>query len=166
MLRHFRDNHIPEERYIALNAAAAGNAGDCWFLVGKPQQWYGQAIYAQGGEIPAGAELQRTKSVTLGELLNMLSPLDYLHMDIQGAELDVLAYQAERLDRDVNIVNIGTHSAIIEAGLRKFFNRLGWECLYDIALGSKRTVRVGDMVIPEVTFGDGVQVWRNPSLRT
>jgi FkbM family methyltransferase len=165
MLRHFRENDIPEERYIALNAAAAGKPGDCCFLVGNSQGWYGQSISAEGNEIPNGAELRRTNGVTLDELLNRLSPLDYLHMDIQGAELDVLSYQPDRLDREVNLVNIGTHSAGIEAGLRKLFNRLGWECLYDIELGSKRSVRIGDSAVHEVEFGDGVQVWQNPRLK-
>jgi hypothetical protein len=103
--------------------------------------------------------------VTIDEILSLLSPLDYLHMDIQGAELDVLSYRPDHLIREVRLVNIGTHSIEIEAGLRKLFRGLGWECLYDVKIASKHTVRVGDAVAREVEFGDRVQVWRNPRLQ-
>jgi hypothetical protein len=109
-------------------------------------------------------KLRRTRGVTIDEILSLLSPLDYLHMDIQGAELDVLSYRPDYLDRWVRLVNIGTHSIEIEAGLRKLFRELEWDCLYDVQLGSKHPVRMGDEVTPEVEFGDGIQVWRNPRL--
>jgi hypothetical protein len=54
--------------------------------------------------------------------LELLSPLDYMHMDIQGAELDFRSYRPELLDAKVRLVNIGTHSAKIEVGLRQLFN--------------------------------------------
>ena len=162
MLRHFKENNIPASRYIALNAAAVGRPGDCLFVVGNSQAWWGQAIYTEGQTLPNNAELRRTRGVTIDEMLSLLSPLDYLHMDIQGAELDFLSYQPDRLDRDVCLVNVGTHSAEIEVGLRKLFGRLGWECLYDVKLGSKHPIRMGDKVVREVKFVDGVQVWRNP----
>jgi hypothetical protein len=44
MLRHFKQNNISEDRYIALNAAAVGKPGECWFAVGNSQAWYGQSI--------------------------------------------------------------------------------------------------------------------------
>jgi FkbM family methyltransferase len=164
MLRHFKENKIPESHYIALNAAATGTPGDCWFVVGNSQAWYGQAIRSEGQNSAEAGELRRTRGVTIDEILGLLSPLDYLHMDIQGAELDVLSYRPDLLDRDVRLVNIGTHSIEIEAGLRKLFRELGWDCLYDIQLGSKHPVRLGDKVEPAVEFGDGIQVWRNPRL--
>ena len=164
MLRHFKENKIPESRYIALNAAAVGTPGDCWFTVGNAQAWYGQTVYAEDQTPPENAKLRRTRGVTIDEILSLLSPLDYLHMDIQGAEFDVLSYRPDRLDREVRLVNIGTHSAEIEFGLRKLFKGLGWECVYDVKLGSKHPVRLGNAKAPEVEFGDGVQVWRNPRL--
>ena len=164
MLRHFKENKIPESRYIALNAAAVGTPGDCWFAVGNSQAWYGQTVYSKDHALPENAKLRRSKGVTIDEILSLLTPLDYLHMDIQGAELDVLSYRPDRLNREVRLLNIGTHSAEIETGLRKLFRGLGWECLYDVKLGSKHPIRLGETVVPEFEFGDGVQVWRNPRL--
>lgn len=166
MLQHFRENKIPESHYIALNAAAVGTPGDCWFAVGNSQAWYGQAICSENHMPPAdGTEVRRTRGVTLDEVLSRLSPLDYLHMDVQGAELDVLSYRTDRLARETRLVNIGTHSAEIEVGLRKLFGALGWECLYDVKLGAKHSIRIGSALVTDVNFGDGVQVWRNPRLR-
>jgi FkbM family methyltransferase len=165
MLRHFKENNIPESHYIALEAAAVGRPGDCWFPVGNSQAWYGQAVCSEDQILPRDVKLRRTRGVTIDEILKLLSPLDYLQMDIQGAEFDVLSYRPDCLDRQVRLVNIGTHSAEIEALLRKLFKGLAWECLHDVRLGSRIPVRLGNELGPEVEFGDGVQVWRNPRLR-
>jgi hypothetical protein len=164
LLRHFRENGIAENRYIAVNAAATGKPGDCWFETGNPQGWYGQSVRSDEDAREQQVQLRRTKGITIGGVLELLSPLDYMHMEIQGAELDFLSCRPELLDAKVRLLNIGTHSARIEVGLRQLFKRLGWECLYDVRLGSKHRLRVGDKVVPSVKFGDGVQVWRNRRL--
>jgi FkbM family methyltransferase len=165
LLRHFRENGIAQDRYIAVNAAAIGKPGDCWFESGNPQAWYGQSVRSDEEDArEQGVQLRRTKGITIDGVLELLSPLDYMHMDIQGAELDFLSYRPELLDAKVRLVNIGTHSAKNEAGLRQLFTRLGWECLYDVRVGSKHRLRIGDKFVPSVKFGDGVQVWRNPRL--
>src|SRR5262249_338865 len=101
-------------------------------MVGDSQAWYGQMVDFGQQTLPENSKLRRTSGVTIGKILRLLSPLDYLQLDVQGVELNVLSYQPDRLDREVRLVNIGTHSAEIEAGLRKLFRQLGWQCLYDI----------------------------------
>ena len=168
MVRHMQDNAIGPDRAILINAAAAGRPDDCWFLVGNSQAWYGQSIVpidaADKGEFFEGpqGQLRRTKAITLPDLLGRLSPIDYLHMDIQGSEAEFLRYAPDELDRKVESVNIGTHSHQIEADLRDLFTGLGWTSVYDVPLGGKRQIRVGDKLFPQVDFGDGVQVWANP----
>jgi hypothetical protein len=131
------------------------------FAVGDPQAWYGQSIRpsAEGGDV------RRVEAVTIEGVLARCRPLDYLHMDIQEAELDFLSYCPDLLDEHVRMVNIGTHSLEIESGLRDLFTELRWTSLYDVQLGTTRKVRVGGD-IADVEFGDGVQVWRNPKLLT
>jgi FkbM family methyltransferase len=161
MLRHFRDNNIPESCYIAVNEAAAGKPGDCWFEVGNSRAWYGQKLHSADDK-SEGVQLRRTKAITIDRVLLLLSPLDYMHMDIQGVELDFLSYRPQLLDAHVRVVNVGTHSGEVEDGLRKLFGHLGWECLYDVRLGAKHWLRIGTEIVPSVEFGDGVQIWRNP----
>jgi FkbM family methyltransferase len=172
MEEHMRDNNIDPRCVRMLNAAASPSPEPCWFPVASPA-WYGQSIVAasradeQGaGEerVVDGVRLRRVASVTIEDLLPDDATVDYLHMDIQGTEYDFLARDPERLTRCVRVVNIGTHSEIIERRLRTLFHSLGWQCEYDIALGSTAELRVDGNVVGQVPFGDGVQVWTNPVL--
>jgi ABC-type enterochelin transport system ATPase subunit len=84
--------------------------------------------------------------------------IDYLHMDIQGAELEFLASAPGVLREKVGRVLIGTHSTAIEEGLRRLFGGIGWRCQYDFPMNTELHIE-GNVV----TLGDGVQVWLNPA---
>jgi FkbM family methyltransferase len=157
MQRHMSENGFDPLQYTLVEAAATGRPGFVLFAVGDAQRWYGQSIEVNG----EGKNVRRVQAVTVEGVLARGSPLDYLQMDIQGAELDFLSYCPELLDDQVCLVNVGTHSAEIEAALRRLFSDLGWHKVYDIELGTTRTVRFGD-VVHEIEFEDGVQVWSNP----
>ena len=152
-----RENRFDPSRYTLLEAAATGRPGFVFFAVGDARSWYGQSIQASG----EGENVRRVRAVTVEDVLAHYSPLDYLHMDIQGAELDFLSYRSELLNDQVRMVNVGTHSREIETALRRLFSSLRWTNLYDVELGTTRRVRVGDAV-HDIEFGDGVQVWANP----
>jgi hypothetical protein len=106
-----------------------------------------------------GDKARMVRMVDLAEITAGHRRLDYLHMDIQGAELEVLSARPDVLSGKVKRVLIGTHSHEIESGLRALFNRLGWECQYDIPLNGETLV--GGV---RLTLGDGVQVWINRAL--
>ena len=159
--RHMTENGLDDERTILVRAAAAGQPGYCWFQTGNATAHYGQSIQSFSEDRPANANTERVEAITLQQILDRLSPLDYLHMDIQGAELDLLSAFPRALDARVKCVNIGTHSAEIEVGLRALFSGLGWSCRYDIPLGSTQLITVRG-IESTITFEDGVQVWVNP----
>ena len=168
MLEHFRDNELDPADDDLLEAAAAGTSGQTWFYVGDPASWYGQSIIqgelategTAGGEVAHnGHRARQVRTVDLKELLGRYSRVDYLHMDIQGAELDFLSGHPAVRSRTVKRVLIGTHSLDIEKGLRQLFASLGWRAQYDFPMGEH--VRINDATI---TLGDGVQVWINPLL--
>jgi FkbM family methyltransferase len=161
MIRHFEENGFDPSHYKLLEAAASAVAGTCRFAVGDSQAWYGQAVLKDEDRTTCA---RTVRAVTMQDILEEASPLDYLHMDIQGAELEVLSSHPDLLDDQVRLINIGTHSAEIESGLRKLFKWLEWEAIYDVKLGSSMLVRVGDSE-NVVEFGDGAQIWRNPKLR-
>jgi FkbM family methyltransferase len=169
MHEHFRDNHLDPADHELIEAAAAATSGRAWFYVGDPAAWYGQSI-VQGDVVTAGAAVdgevvhggykaRQVRTVDLRELLGKYSRVDYLHMDIQGAELDFLSSHPTVLNSTVKRVLVGTHSSNIETGLRQLFASLGWRAQYDFPLGAQ--LRINDAVI---TLGDGVQVWINPAL--
>jgi FkbM family methyltransferase len=169
MHEHFRDNGLDPAEHTLLEAAAAATTGSAWFYVGKPSAWYGQSLIhdEQLDSNEANADLvdynseraRRVKTVDIEAVTAGYSRVDYLHMDIQGAELEFLASKPAILHKKVKCVLIGTHSLEIECGLRKLFNDLHWQCVYDIPLN-------GQVVIDgtSLTLGDGVQVWINPAL--
>lgn len=170
--RHLEDNSIDRGRARLIHAAAGAQSGRCWFQTGNPAAWYGQQIV---DDLPPPAEtapdiiteggrvLRNTRLVSLAEAAEEAERIDYLHMDVQGAEADIIEASTELLHDRVRLVNIGTHSKAIEARLRAVFGGLGWMNLYDVSLGEQRTVIFGDKT-EAVAFGDGVQVWVNPWL--
>jgi FkbM family methyltransferase len=167
MLEHFSDNDIDPTAHVLLEAAAAKGAGETWFCQGDPSAWYGQAMVREDSLTPAltpsgeptylGKPVRRVPTIGLAEIGHYSSKIDYLHMDIQGAELDFLSGDLTTLDRKVKRVLVGAHSPEIEKGLRSLFRDLGWHCEHDYPMNS--SVRVGEI---EINVGDGEQAWVNP----
>jgi FkbM family methyltransferase len=115
MTRHFAENGFDPSHYRLIEAAASGT---CRFAVGGSQAWYGQSIVKDEDHTTG---VRTVRAVTIQDILEEASPLDYLHMDIQGAELEVLSSHPDLLDDQVRLINVGTHSAEIEVGLRELF---------------------------------------------
>jgi len=178
MVRHFSENGLDPSRYTLVKAAAARREGDCWFMVGNSTAWYGQSIMPESeidadlrARVPLWSEttvnnqpVQRVRCVDLKSIANGLPVIDYLHMDIQGAEADVLTAHPDVLTECVRMVNVGTHSHEIEQILRELFSTLEWQSVYDIPLNTTVKARLGDAEPQTIQFGDGVQVWVNPRL--
>lgn len=178
MQAHLEKNHIDLSCCRLINAAASAQSGDCWFYVGNPAAWYGQSIVPDqavslprngpvdlGYETPYSTEhIRRVRSVNMTEIIGDLPYVDYLHMDIQGVEYDFLSSNPALLQQKVKMVNIGTHSTEIETKLREFLQRLGWVNRYDVPMNSQLDIHLGSQHTTTVTFGDGVQVWKNSAL--
>ncbi len=82
-----------------------------------------------------------------------------MHVDIQGAEHEVLAASREALDRKVARIHIETHSDEVEVQLRELFSGLGWTSVWDFAQNTRNETPYGEML-----FVGGLQTWRNPRL--
>ena len=168
MQQHFSDNGIDPADHELIEAAASGRSGHAWFYFGKPDSWYGQSLIEDQPLALAptaneaeyhGEKARLVRTIDLTELVSNYRRIDYLHMDIQGAELDVLSSAPDILNNKVKRVLVGTHSSDIEDGLRRLFSDIGWRAQYDFPLNTQ--LRVNDTL---VALGDGVQVWLNPAL--
>ena len=84
--------------------------------------------------------------------------LDLLHIDIQGAELDVVERSREFLRSNVAYMMIGTHSRRIEGRLMEALLDDGW--VLEIERPAQLSVRSGSPIVSV----DGVQGWRNTLL--
>ena len=100
-------------------------------------------------------DVQVLDCLTLADLAGGAA-IDLLHIDIQGAEYDFVAGNAEGIAAHAKRVLIGTHSRAIEGQLMAHFLGLGWRMEMErpaIApiLGGRPQIRI-----------DGVQMWANP----
>jgi FkbM family methyltransferase len=168
MHEHFVDNGLDPADHELIEAAAAGQCGHAWFYFGKPDSWYGQSLIrddalnareTSGETVYNGEKARLVRTIDLANLISQRPRIDYLHMDIQGAELEFLSSAPALLNQKVKRVLVGTHSSDIERGLRRLFSGMGWRTQYDFTLNTQLRVDQAD-----VTLGDGVQVWINPAL--
>lgn len=70
------------------------------------------------------------KAFSLETICQSLGVIDYMHWDIQGAEVRVAESNPELLNSRVRFLFIGTHSRPIEGKLIEFFYRHGWDVLF------------------------------------
>jgi FkbM family methyltransferase len=172
----FRRNGLNPDEHRLIHAAVAERPGSAWFYFdtpwysASPRTWWGQAVVQDedgidgpDGSIYEGQPVMRTKygcravevpTVTVEALLAEIGSVDFIHVDLQGAELEALRPAMEALDQRVGRINIGTHSSEIEDGLRALFRSHGWKCVADYSLGSSADTPYG-----RISFVDGVQGW-------
>jgi FkbM family methyltransferase len=158
MVAHFRDNDLDPDDHCLVEAAVDRSEGDALFTIGRPGDWYGQAIVPRG---TSGYELVTVRTITLSSLLADVERVDLIDLDVQGVELAVLESAIDELDQKVRRVHVGTHGSDLETGLRELFRHYGWFKRYDYGSGLTESTPFG-----EVAFTDGVQTWINPRFET
>jgi FkbM family methyltransferase len=99
--------------------------------------------------------VEKVPAVRLGDLLT--EPTDFLDIDIQGAELDVVFSCIDSLDEFVKLIHIGTHSAQVDARLSHIFHLHGWRARRIFSCGAVNQTPYGTF-----QFIDGIQSWENP----
>ncbi|MEI6104282.1 MAG: DUF4214 domain-containing protein [Methanothrix sp.] len=100
----------------------------------------------------------KVKSYALSEIMEDLKKIDYLHIDIQGSEYDLIAANLTLLNERVAGLMIATHSRVIEGKLIELLYGAGW------LLHREKPCRVDwGLKIPSLTgmtVVDGCQYWR------
>jgi FkbM family methyltransferase len=99
--------------------------------------------------------IERMPGVKLDSLLT--GPVDFIDMDIQGAEMRVVPAAIDALDRFVKLIHIGTHSAQIDETLGNLFRAHGWRPRHLFACAAENATPYGTFA-----FIDGIQSWENP----
>jgi FkbM family methyltransferase len=175
MLQHLSDNGISRSEAKLRRAAVVAEDGPVWFHVGEAADWYGQAV-ADATDAPQSAaarfrsrlgairsagrrRVQRVPGLSLASVLANEDRVDFLDVDVQGVEADVLVPAALELDDKVRRAYIGTHSRDNEERIRALFSGLGWECIDDYPSNQTCDTRIG-----QIAFQDGVQTWLNRRL--
>lgn len=151
MVQNLRDNGVVMENCRLLRAAVTGKDGTVGFHVGDAADSYGQSI---GGA-------SEVVAVSLATLLEPLVLVDLIDMDVQGAELEILAAAVSPLQMKVRRVHVETHSKQLHREIRDLFERMGWRCHALFEGNTGDTTPWG-----RINFQGGVQSWLNPRLHT
>jgi FkbM family methyltransferase len=158
MRQHFMDNGLNPDGHILLNGAAAGKPGMVSFpVIENPDEDYGASI-------ASAARAQRTITVqayTLTELLNrFLGVVDFVHVDIQGAEYEALPLAMDVMTKQVRSVMVGTHTSdAMHEGLVAKFKASGWMEIINLPRNRAHETPWG-----EIKVGDGFLLFDNPRL--
>ena len=86
--------------------------------------------------------------------------VDFLKLDVQGAEAEIVEASIVEMTQKVRRVHIGTHGHDLEERIRATFKQAGWRCCNDFPCQSTVVTNYG-----EINFGDGVQSWINLNIR-
>jgi FkbM family methyltransferase len=158
--QHFRDNWLDPADHAIVHGAAAAADGEVGFpLVESPAADYQAATAAEAQR--SGGSVRATVLVpaySLTTLLARYDRLDLLHVDIQGAEAEVLSAAQAVLAAKVRRLVVGTHGRDIEQRLLRDLSSEGWRLEADEAC---RFHHAGGQLSLAI---DGCQVWRNPTL--
>jgi FkbM family methyltransferase len=155
---HFAGNGLRPGDFHLLRGAVGATTGTVRFpKIANPDENYG----ASTRSVTSNVDYVEVPSYTIGDVLSRLSGVvDFMHVDIQGAEYDALPPAMEELERRVKAVMIGTHiSGERHEGLARGFIERGWIEVMNFGRNTACHTEFGD-----VTFDDGFLFFRNPAL--
>lgn len=158
--QHLIDNGVAPEDHELIQAVVNSTGEEASFIVGHPQEWYGQAVVPQGyrqAEYPSAHTIM-VDAVRLVDLLRRHPYVDLVDMDIQGAELDVVTASIAEMTKRVRRAYISTHSREVHQDIVAQFRTARWT---PVAIhgwkGKSEKTRFG-----RASFVDGIQYWINP----
>ena len=106
--------------------------------------------------------LQSIPCKKLSTLCEGSSTIDFLHIDVQGSEYQIVSTELGWISGNVRSMMIATHSRIIEGAMIALLGKAGWTLLREKPCQFSLE---GDAVSWEGrTVADGSQYWRNDSI--
>ena len=168
MCRHLERNGLTSEsgRMIkTFHGAIWTHDGEVQFPDSNVEDM-GPAVNAHGATTDYRGHRVTTVStpcVRLSTLCEGAGLIDFLHIDVQGSELDLLHNDAEWLGHNVRAMMVATHSRVIEGGIMDLLGEEGW------VLKREKPCRFQMDDNPRenwegLTQADGSQHWINPKL--
>lgn len=143
-----------------FNGAIWTHDGEIWFPETDVADMGAAATTTAAGTDYRGAQADHraVPCRRLDTFLDDLGPIDFLHIDIQGTELDLLQDQIDWVSAQVRTLMVATHSRIIEGRLVELMLAGGWR------LHREKPCRVDwsrDCGLVGRTIVDGSQYWLN-----
>lgn len=148
-----------------FNGAVWVSDGNIWFPESEVTDM-GSAAAEQAARVDYRGTRARHRAVPcqrLETLLSDISRVDFMHIDIQGAEFDVVNCSIDWLGDHVACLMAATHSRVIEGRLIDLMFKKGWE-LYREKPCQVNWTKTGDLDLTGRTWIDGGQYWLNTAL--
>jgi FkbM family methyltransferase len=101
---------------------------------------------------------------TFDSIVELVSRIDLLHIDVQGAEFELIEHSVEKIEESVTYMLVGTHSRLIEGRIQELLLSRGWSLLIDEPSGSH--FNGAKPSLTGFTYRDGVQLWNIPDAET
>lgn len=192
MIQHFKDNNLDPDNHKLVEGIVSNHNGHLPFYIGNAGEWYGQSIAQNvldyGVTKPEGFLKKIIKKIfgksinnqnptppfknvpcyTLDSILASLELIDFIHIDIQGAEYDVLSPSIDLLNNKVKKVHIGTHSPDVEPTKGRDMDLLIYNLFTEhqwININRIAPLSTQEKDGHSIHFVDGVQTWVNPRLK-
>ncbi|MCG5057284.1 MAG: FkbM family methyltransferase [Limnoraphis sp. WC205] len=157
MKSHFLDNKLNPEKYHLLNGAVAPKSMSLQFpKLDDPDEDYGASLNA----LSKNGQYVEVQGYPLTDMLELFTgPVDFIHMDIQGAEYDVIPGAMKLLKSHVKAMMVGTHISLEKHNeLHQLFLDYGWKPVMVFPRNSEIETEFG-----KVAFGDGFLFYQNSS---
>lgn len=158
MRKHVIDNSLNPNDFMFIHGVVSESIGRVKFpKIMNPDTNYGASII----DNDRADEFIEVESYRLSEILDRFEgPIDLLHIDIQGAEYDVIPKNIELIKKRVKNVLVGTHySKEKHEWLKGFFGNASWLNIFDYSYRGEYETLYG-----KVQFTDGLLVFVNKSL--
>jgi FkbM family methyltransferase len=169
MMQNCKNNQIADGDLRLIRAACAADGDAAFMRVNKEaygnNAWYDPKLAAQFEsersdriQVDDSGEKYLVDRMPTARLQSFLSePVDFIDMDIQGSELDVIPACIDALDDAAKMIHVGTHSAAAESRLSQIFHLHGWRPRRIFSCAAVNRTPYG-----EFRFIDGIQSWENP----
>jgi FkbM family methyltransferase len=169
MVRNCEQNEIPSSDLKLLRAACTPDGNPVFMICNDD---YGAGVASNADAMKAfelansdviearnnqgqSFLVERVPAVRLHDL--MTEVVDFIDIDIQGAELDVVLGGIDAMDEWVKMAHVGTHSVLVDARLSHIFHLHGWRPRRIFSCGTVNQTPYG-----RFQFIDGIQSWENP----
>ena len=156
MSEHFHTNRLTDKSIHLIHGAVSAEPGEISFpVIENPDEDYGASI---SGAAVAPRQVT-VRAYTIEQILDRLSgPVDFMHIDIQGAEYDTVPAAMNLLNDRVKAVLVGTHiSSEHHDSMVRLFEDAGWRIRMNYERGQLCETPYGP-----IQLGDGVVVAENP----
>ncbi len=155
---HFEDNGLDPDAHQLIQGAVSDKPETLRFpVIADPDVDYGASLRVAA----TMADTIEVQGYTIDELLDRFTgPVDFLHIDIQGAEYDAVPPMMDLLSKKVRAIMIGTHiNGELHDAMAARFHAAGWE--ERLNLGRNRD---NDTPWGPIRTNDGFLWFENPRL--